>query len=333
MKLRLLRLAFALTIVTMAAVAQNTKPKAPKDDPDAIGDRDVCTGINLYGIDTEMALGKQMAQMVARDAKLVDDVIITEYVNRKVQNLVRNSDVKIPVTVQVLDSEEINAYTLPGGYLFVNSGLLLAADSEAQFAGAMAHEVAHVACRHATRQATNSDLTRIGATLASIIMGGWPGYAIGQGAGAAIPVEYLRFSQKFEADADFYGLQYVYKSGYDPAELVNFFEKIESLETKQPTAIGKFFATHPMTDARIKKSQREIDVDFGDRPEYVVDTSEFHDVKARLESLHNHRPGGKIDPNRPTLRRWPNGPVDGDDTPPKNDSDERPTLKRRDGGN
>jgi predicted Zn-dependent protease len=314
--------------------SQSAKPKAPKDDPDAIGTRDVCGGINFYGLNTEMAMGKQMAQIVARDAKVMDDPIVSEYVNRLVQNLVRSSDVKIPVSIQVVDGEEINAYTLPGGYLFVNTGLILAADSEAQLAGALAHEVAHVACRHATRQATNGDLTRIGATLASIAIGGWPGYAIGQGASVAIPVQYLKFSQRYESDADFYGLQYLYKAGYDPTELVSFFERIESMEKNKPGTLAKFFSTHPMTDDRIKKSQKEIDKDLAGRPEYVLTTSEFEAVKARLEMLHNRRKTDPVDPGRPTLKRGPGGnsPVDpGDDTKKKDDS-ERPTLQRRDGG-
>jgi len=341
-------LAAALNLLAIGAIAQDaassqdnpsntkSKPKAAKDDPDAIGDRDVCNGLNFYGLNTEIAMGKQMAQMVQRDSRILDDPIVPEYVNRIIQNLVRSSDVKIPVSVQVVDSDEINAFTLPGGFLFVDTGLLLAANSEAEFAGALAHELAHVACRHVTRQATNGDLTRIGATVASIILGGWPGYAVGQGANAAIPLQYFRFSQKYEADADFYGLQYLYKAGYDPSELVGFFERIESMERKRPGTLGKFFATHPMTESRIKKSQEEIDKDLKDRPEYVVNTSEFNDVKARLEALQNRRKVDSTDPAHPVLRRRPgtNGPVDsGDDAAQsKSGSDDRPTLKRRDGG-
>lgn len=297
--------ATAALLLSMGASAQN-KPKSPKDDPDAIGDRSVCGGINFYGLPTEIAMGKQMAQTVARDAKLITDPILTEYVNRMVQNLVNNSDVKMPVNVQLVDSDQINALTLPGGYIIVEAGLLLAADSEAQFAGALAHEVAHVACRHATRQATNGDLTRIGATMASIAIGGWPGYAIGQGAGAALPLQYLKFSQRYEADADFYGLQYMYKAGYDPAEMVNFFEKIESMERNKPGTLGKFFSTHPMTGDRLKKSQQEIDKDLAARSEYVVNTSEFDEMKARLSQLRGQKKVEAPDPGRPILHRRDN---------------------------
>jgi len=312
------------------------KAKNQKDDPDAIGNRDVGNGINFYGLDTEIAMGKQLAQAVERDAKVVDDPIVAEYVNRIGQNLVRNSDAKVPFTIKVLDTEEINAFALPGGFFFVNSGLILKADTEAELAGVMAHEIAHVACRHGTRQATRGNLMQIGAIAASIALGGWTGYAIRQGAGLAIPMGYLAFSRSFEAEADHYGLQYMYKAGYDPVAFVDFFEKIETLEKKKPGTVSKIFSSHPMTDDRIKLSQKEIDHDLPAKPEYVVTTSEFNDVKARLAMLHNHRKVDNADPTRPTLRRGPgsNGPVDPnpDGTTPKTDSDERPTLKRRDSG-
>jgi predicted Zn-dependent protease len=325
----------ATTTPTTPATPAKTKPKDANHDPDAIGNRDVGSGINFYGLDTEIAMGKQLAQAVERDAKVVDDPIVAEYVNRIGQNLVRNSDAKVPFTIKVLDTEEINAFALPGGFFFVNSGLILKADTEAELAGVMAHEIAHVACRHGTRQATRGDLMQIGAIAASIALGGWTGYAIRQGMGLAIPLGYLRFSQTFEAQADFFGLQYMYKAGYDPTSFVDFFEKIETLEKKKPGTLAKIFSSHPMTDDRIKKSQIELG-GFADKPEYVVNTSEFNDVKARLAMLHNHRKlDSSIDPNKPTLRRGPGstGPVDPnpDGTQPKTDSDERPTLKRRDG--
>jgi len=181
--------------------------------------------------------------------------------------------------------------------------LILAADTEAQLAGALAHEVAHVACRHGTRQATNGDLTRIGATIASIAIGGWPGVAVGQGANAVIPLQYLKFSQRFESDADFYGLQYMYKTGYDPSEMLSFFEKIEFMERKKPGTLGKFFGTHPMTEDRLKKAQIEIDKDLVNKPEYVVNTSEFDEVRARLSEMRSQRKVEAPDPNHPTLRR------------------------------
>jgi len=316
------------------------KPKTPeqlKKDPDSIGDRGVGTGINFYSLDKEIALGKQLAQEVERQAKVIDDPVIAEYVNRIGQNLVRNSDAKVPFTIKVLDTEEVNAFALPGGFFFVNSGLILKAESEAELAGVMAHEIAHVACRHGTRQQTKGELAQLG-TIPLIFLGGWGGYAIRQGIGLLIPVGFLAFSRSMEAEADYYGLQYMYKAGYDPTAFVDFFEKIQTLEKKKPGSIAKVFSTHPMTDDRIKKSQDEIQTILAPKPEYVVNTSEFNDVRDRLSMLHNRRKvTTQDDPNRPKLRRAPGsgtGPVDANDdgTAPKTDSDERPTLKRRDSG-
>jgi hypothetical protein len=313
------------------------KPKSDdqkKKDPDSIGDRGVGTGVNFYSLDKEIALGKQLAQEVERQAKVVDDPIIAEYINRVGQNLVRNSDAKVPFTIKVLDTEEVNAFALPGGFFFVNSGLILKADSEAELAGVMAHEIAHVACRHGTRQATKGDIAQI-ATIPLIFMGGWTGYAIRQGLGLAIPMGFLAFSRGMEAEADYFGLQYMYKAGYDPTAFVDFFEKIETLEKKKPGSVAKVFSTHPMTDDRIKKSQDEIQTILTPRPEYVVNTSEFNDVRGRLSMLHNRRKVTQDDPNRPKLRRAPGtgtGPVTDDSTNTNSDPDERPTLKRRDSG-
>ena len=319
----------ALSLLPVGGFAQKKK-----DDPEEIGNREVGKGVNFYSLEKEIALGKQLAQEVERQAKIVDDPIIAEYVSRVGQNLVRNSDAKVPFTIKVLDSEEVNAFALPGGFFFVNTGLMLKAESEAELAGVMAHEIAHVAARHGTKQATKGELVNI-ATIPLIFMGGWAGYAIRQGASLAIPLGFLKFSQTMESEADYLGLQYMYKSGYDPTAFVDFFEKIQSLEKKKPGTLAKIFSSHPPTDNRIKSAQAEIQKILVAKPEYVVNTSEFNDVKNRLAMLHNRR---KIDtnqdPNRPTLRRAPGsttGPVDPneDGTKPKTDQDERPTLKRR----
>jgi beta-barrel assembly-enhancing protease len=305
-----------------------------EQDPDQIGNRDVGKGVNFYSLEKEIAIGKRLAQEVERQTKIVDDPIVAEYVNRIGQNLVRNSDAKVPFTIKVIDSEEVNAFALPGGFFFVNSGLILKADSESELAGVMAHEIAHVAARHGTRNATRGELAQIGMIAASIaIPYTWTGYAVRQGMGMAIPMGFLTFSRANEREADYLGLQYMYKAGYDPTSFVDFFEKIASMEKRKPGTVSKVFATHPPTDDRIAASQKEIETILKAKPEYVVNTSEFNDVKARLYSLHNHKKEkGKDDPNRPTLKRSPGsgtGPVDDNDKQPA-DQDDRPTLKRRD---
>jgi predicted Zn-dependent protease len=305
--------------------------KDKKKDPEAIGDRDVGKGVNFYSIEKEIALGKGLAQEVERSAKVVDDPVIAEYVNRIGQNLVRNSDAKVPFTIKVLDGEEVNAFALPGGFFFVYTGLIMKAESEAELAGVMAHEIAHVAARHGTRQATRGQLVNIG-TIPLIFMGGWTGYAIRQGAGLAIPLGFLSFSRGFESEADLLGLQYLYKTGYDPTAFVDFFEKIQSLEKKKPGTISKVFSTHPLTDDRIKNSQKNIQEILAAKPEYVVTTSEFNDVKTRLLALHNRRKVDDKDLNKPRLKKAPGAgtTIEGDSKDKKeSDEDERPTLKRR----
>ena len=320
-------------VVAITLVAPSSFAADKKRDPDEIGNRDVGKGVNFYSLEKEIALGKQLAQEVERQAKIIDDPVIAEYVNRVGQNLVRNSDAKVPFTIKVLDSEEVNAFALPGGFFFVNSGLILKADNESELAGVMAHEIAHVAARHGTRQATRGTIINY-ASIPLIFMGGWTGYAIRQGAGLAIPLGFLTFSRGFESEADMLGLEYMYKAGYDPTSFVDFFEKIQTMEKKKPGTLSKVFSTHPMTDDRIKSAQKNISEILKSKPEYVLNTSEFNDVKGRLSMLHNRRRiDTKEDSSRPTLRRSPGsgtGPIGDEEKKAPKDEDERPTLKRRD---
>jgi predicted Zn-dependent protease len=257
-------------------------------------------------------------------------------VNRIGQNLVRNSDAKVPFTIKVIDSDEINAFALPGGFFYVNSGLVLAADNESEMAGVMAHEIAHVAARHATRQMTRAQLANF-ASIPLIFVGGGIGYAAWEAASIGLPLTFMHFSRNFEAEADYLGMQYMYKTGYDPQSFIAFFEKIQAKEKKKPGSLAKAFATHPQTPDRIAKSQEEINQILPPRPEYVVDTSEFQQVKSRLASIENKRKlDDDKDKNRPTLRRTAGdnrpkstGSGDSTDSSSKQD-DDRPTLKRRD---
>lgn len=320
----------AILICLSLALAPAGLAKDKKKDPDAIGERDVGKGLNWYSLEKEIALGKSLAQEIERQAKIVDDPVIAEYVNRVGQNLVRNSDVKVPVTIKVIDSEEVNAFALPGGFFFVNSGLILRAETEAELAGVMAHEIAHIAARHGTRQATRGQVVNL-ATIPLIFMGGWTGYGVRQAASVLIPIGFLSFSRGFEQEADLLGLQYLYKAGYDPTAFVDFFEKLQADEKRKPGTMAKVFSSHPLTDDRIKDAQKNIQEILKAKPEYVVTTSEFNDVKMRLASVLNRRKIDDKDANKPRLRKAGSGRIDseGNEKPKAEDEDERPTLKRR----
>src|SRR5258705_4053485 len=306
-------------------------PKNSKEDVEAIGNRNVGKGVNLFSLEREISLGKGLAQEVERSSKLIDDPVITEYVNRVGQNLVRNSDAKVPFTIKVIDSDEVNAFALPGGFFYVNSGLILRANEESELAGVMAHEIAHVCARHGTKQATKGDIVQLASIPAMIFIPyGWAGYAAYQGANFLIPRTFLKFSRDNEREADFLGLQYMYKAGYDPNSYVTFFERIQADEKRRPGTIGKAFATHPPTPERIENTQKEIAKILPARQEYIVTSSEFDSVKGRLRNIMFSRKVTDNAPGKPTLRtkteqskKQPTG------NDPSSADDDRPTLKRR----
>lgn len=306
------------------------KPKNSKDDVDAIGNRNVGKGVNFYSLEKEIALGKSLAQEVERSSKLIDDPVVTEYVNRVGQNLVRNSDARVPFTIKVIDSDEVNAFALPGGFFYVNSGLILRADSESELAGVMGHEIAHVCARHATKNATKGDILQIASIPAMIFLPyGWAGYAAYEGMNIAIPLTFLKFSRNNEREADFLGLQYMYKAGYDPNAYVAFFERIEADEKRRPGTVSKLFSTHPPTPDRIEASQKEIASILPSKDEYIVTTSEFDQVKARLRNIMFQRKAQE-GPNKPTLRtRTEQSNKKAQTQTDPSDDDDRPTLKRR----
>jgi predicted Zn-dependent protease len=306
------------------------KHDGSRKDVDAIGNRKIGgRGMgNWYSLETEIRMGKEYSQQVEASVKMVNDPVVTEYVNRIGQNLVRNSDAQVPFTIKVIDSDEVNAFALPGGFFYVNSGLILAADEEAELAGVMAHEIAHVAARHATKQMTRGNWANI-ATIPLIFVGGGIGYAVRSAAGLALPMTFLSFSRGFESEADYLGLQYMYKTGYDPQAFVSFFEKLQAKEKKKPGTLARAFSTHPQTPDRIEKSQAEIGTILPARPQYVVSTSEFDDVKSRLASIENrHKVLDEKEGSKPSLRRTSTNDKSGKDGD-KTD-DDRPTLKRRD---
>jgi predicted Zn-dependent protease len=319
----------AITPPVKAADPASVKHDGGKDDVDAIGNRNVgCDrGMgNWYSVEGQIAMGKQYAQQVESSVKLIQDPVITEYVNRIGQNIARNSDSQVPFTIKVVDADDVNAFALPGGYFYVHSGLILAAEGEAELAGVMAHEIAHVAACHAARQNTRGNWAQL-ASIPLIFVGGWTGYGAYQAANLALPVTFMKFSRGFEAEADFLGLQYMYKSGYDPNAYISFFEKVQAQEKRKPGTLAKVFSDHPQTPDRIAESQKEIETILPARPEYLVTTSEFDEVKARLAALQNRR---KVvddkDSKKPSLRRTKKTDKDGKDS---GNDDDRPTLKRR----
>ena len=268
--------------------SRTRRPKA-KYDVSKIGKRSIGKGLDFYSTQEERELGQKLARAIERSAAVVDDPVINEYVNRLGQLLVRNSDARTPFIVKVLDYDEINAYALPGGFLFVNRGLILAADNEAQLTGAMAHEIAHVAARHATRSATRAQIID-GLSLSLIFITGPLGLAAHGLAIVSKPLTFRKFSRDAEREADLLGLEYQYAAGYDPQEFVALFEALGAGEEKHRSLLVKAFATHPMTSDRIKLAQEEITTYLPGHHQYVIDTSEFQDIKARLKTITQQMP-------------------------------------------
>ena len=295
-----------------------------KYDINKIGERGVEKGINFYSWQQEQALGRELSQEIEANCKLLDDAVVNEYVNRLGQRLVRHSDAKVPFIIKVLDSDDVNAFALPGGYFYVNTGLILAAETEAELAGVMAHEIAHVAARHGTRGATRSQIWNL-ASMSLVFVGGPIGFAAREVTSIAMPMTFMKFSRGFEREADLLGIEYEYAAGYDPEAFIDFFERI-SVQRKKPNFIARAFASHPMNDDRIRRAQKEIATMLPEHDEYIVNTSEFDQVKARLVQLVNAKTRlGLIDPggNKPTLHRRDQ------EQPPPDPSGDKPTLQRR----
>ena len=311
---------FILPSATFAQQKKDEKPLKDKDNPLMIGKRDINKGNwNFYSADKELGIGRQLAAEVERKAKFITDPAVMEYVNRVAQNIVLRSDAKIPFTIKIIDSPDINAFALPGGFLYVNSGLIIAADSEAELAGVMAHEIAHVTARHGVEQATKGTLFQY-LSIPLLFVGGVPGLIMQNAANILIPLSYLKFSRGAEEEADRLGLQYLWASGYDPTEMLNFFEKLKAKEKKKPGTLEKIFSTHPTTGKRLDKA-RALLVRFPERDEYSVSTSEFAAIRQRVLAITHQQELGK-ESGGPTIKRKPAGE---DPDAPANP----PTLKRK----
>jgi hypothetical protein len=310
--------------------------KGSEDDVDAIGTRNIgARGItNWLSTNWEISTGKQYSMEIEKSAHLITDPVVVEYVNRVGQNIVKNSDCKVPFTIKIIDSDEINAMALPGGFFYVNSGLILAADEEAELAGVMAHETAHVCAHHAARGQTKVNFAQIASIPIMILaQGSWAGYGVYEASQLAIPMGLLEFSREYEAEADWLGVQYMYRAGYDPQAFIQIFEKLDALEKHKPGTLAKVFADHPQTPDRIAHSEQEIATILPARPDYMVSTSEFDDIKGRLARIENRRKlNDKGNPNAPTLRRTGGTNNDPNSTTgtPTTDGSDRPTLGRRD---
>ena len=328
------------------STSKSSKPLSTNEDPAMIGKRNINSGIIAKmsgGTEKEVRQGREAAAEVDRQAKFIDDPLITEYVNRVGQNIVLHSDAKVPFTIKVIDSDEVNAFALPGGFFYVNKGLLLAADNEAELAGVMAHEIAHVAARHAMENQTKATLLEYAALGGSIFLGGIPGLIYQNTAGIGLLGIFMKFSRGAEEEADKLGVQYMYAAGYDPGAMATMFEKLEAKNKKKPGFISRAFASHPAPPDR-RAASLSLAARFPEHEEYVISSSEFQRVKGRLLKLSNARAttAGAIQagddgaPGRPTLKR--RQPTPDDATTTTTDTGEQkpadqgpPKLKRNDG--
>lgn len=318
-----------------APTTAKRSPLPVNDDPEMIGKRNINKGLwgkLAAGTDKEVKMGRMLAAQVDKEAKFVDDPIITEYVNRVGQNIVLHSDAKVPFTIKVVDSDEVNAFALPGGFFYVNKGLVLAADNEAELAGVMAHEIAHVAARHAMENERKMEVMDYG-MLAGILLGGPIVSNILYNGGQFFEgMAFLKFSRGAEEEADRLGVQYMWAAGYDPGAMATMFEKLEAKNKKKPGSISKMFQDHPAPADR-RASAIALAARFPEREEYVISSSEFQRVKNRLLRLSNARAtaSGAIassddngTPGRPTLKRRQPTPDDPSTTTTNSDGTQTP---------
>ncbi len=307
-------------------------------DVENIGNRDINGRIallfpNFISFEKEIQIGAQYAAQVEQSVKLLNDPKINEYVDGLVQNLVRHSDAKVPFHVKIIDSDEINAFALPGGYMFVNKGLIQAAETEDELVGVLCHEIGHVAARHATERLTKMQLLQW-ASIPSIFVGGVGGIALRNGLGLAMNLGILGITRGSEKEADILGSQYAWHAGYDPNGFLTFFEKMLAMEKRQPGKFASWFRTHPPTPDRIATVEKEIDHCLPVKPKYIVTSSRFDEIKTALKEYDNALlaanqssktiGSGKSKATRPTLKRRTDSEPDVDSQPQST----KPTLKK-----
>jgi predicted Zn-dependent protease len=325
------------------ASTPSAKALGTNEDPTQIGKRNINGGTDkVFGWfggskEKEMAIGRQLAAEVEQQAKMVDDPVITEYINRVGQNIVLHSDAKVPFTIKVIDSDEVNAFALPGGFFFVNRGLILAADNEAELAGVMAHEIGHVAARHAMENQGKGALLQYGMLAGMIFGGGIASSVLQNTAGITQALAFFKFSRGAEEEADKLGVQYLYAAGYDPTAMSTMFEKLASQNKKKPGTLSKLFSSHPQSIDR-RDTSLQLVARFPEKEEYVISTSEFQRVKGYLMKLTNAKAGvvtdyDQTDDSKPTLKkRQPDADTqstDGDSSSSSSSSDGPPKLRIR----
>lgn len=277
-------LAFTIWLCGSSALASRPHiKKRSKSDANitAIGHRRITHATNLYSLEREKQLGKALSEEVERTSKLLTDPAITEYVDRVAQTVAKNSDARMPITVRVIDSDSVDAFTLPGGYQYVSRGLLLRLAGEGELASVLARGIAHTALRSSTTLATRADILQISTVPLS---NSAPGNSFPSDAALAVPLTSLEMHRDDELDADYFGVQYLYKTGYDPECFLDFVQRIwgsGATATKVPAA----FSAYPPLDERLAALRSEISKILPPRDGATVSTPEFDAFEERLRTI------------------------------------------------
>jgi predicted Zn-dependent protease len=277
--------------------------QAAKKELGSIGRRDLTKGsLDFYSPQRELEMGREMARQIEMLVRMDEDPGLNRYVQNLTDLIVRHSDAKLPIRARVIDSNEVNAFVLPGGFLYITTGMILKTHSEAELAAVIAHEVAHVAARDITRQMTKTQIWNW-MSVPLLFVGGPVAYGVQQSMMVGGPLTLMLFSRRAERAADFHGLQYLYKAGYDPVASIAFFERVKKLEKDPQSPIARAFSSHPLTKDRVKAAERHLRRDLPARDEYVVTTSRYQQEKAKLEQiLRDEMPLIPAKPKEPVLK-------------------------------